>query len=132
ESHAKADPLRALRGRREKRQGIRGDRKLLKKMMVDHGVDVESHLIGMFNLPENLPSHLGIGFSRGRLHLGIDTESHRLPAPTVSHSDQTRHSRTEFWEGNGSLHRKFAQGRASETTVPIELSALRASGRSVR
>src|SRR5262249_29377199 len=73
EGHSKANAFCPLRRSREKREGIGGNRKLLEKMMVDHGVDIESRLVGMLNLPENLPSHFGMGFSRGRLHFGVDT-----------------------------------------------------------
>src|SRR5215471_5212365 len=45
-------------------------------MMVDYGVNIKPHLVGVLNLPENLPGHFRVGFSRSCLHLGVDTESH--------------------------------------------------------
>ncbi|HVS86982.1 MAG TPA: hypothetical protein VHF01_02040 [Candidatus Acidoferrum sp.] len=48
----------------------------MKEMMVNHGIDIETDLIGVFDLAENLPGHIRMGFSRRGLHLRVDAESH--------------------------------------------------------
>jgi hypothetical protein len=51
-------------------------------MMVNHGIDIETDLIGVFDLAENFPGHIRMGFSRRGLHLRVDAESHvRVLAP---------------------------------------------------
>jgi hypothetical protein len=51
-------------------------------MMVNHRIDIETDLIRVFDLAENLPGHIRMGFSRRGLHLGVDAESHvRVLAP---------------------------------------------------
>src|SRR5262249_5648038 len=101
ERHAKANLLGPLRSRAEESQRVCRDRKLLEKMVIDHGVDIEAHLICMFDLPENLPGHLRMGFSRGRLHFGVDSESHNsAPHTQINRLVQSpRPSKTGY--GNG-------------------------------
>jgi hypothetical protein len=45
-------------------------------MMVNHGIDIETDLIGVFDLAENLPGHIRMGFPRCGLHLRVNAESH--------------------------------------------------------
>ena len=73
----KADFASPLRGRGEHGQRVGGNRKFLKKVMINDRVNVEAHGIGMLDLPKDFPGHLVMGFSRRGLHLGVDPESHQ-------------------------------------------------------
>src|SRR5260370_9029989 len=75
---AKTNALCALGRGAEKCQRIGRDGKFLKEMMVDHGVDIEADLVGVFDLTKDFPSHLGVGFTGRRLHFCVDAESHVL------------------------------------------------------
>src|SRR5579864_3156893 len=44
--------------------------------MIDDGIDVETNGIGVFDLAQNLPSHLGVRLARWGLHFRIDSEPH--------------------------------------------------------
>ena len=48
----------------------------MEEMVVNHGVDIETDLIGVLDLAEDFPGHVRIGFSRRSLHLRVDAESH--------------------------------------------------------
>src|SRR5258707_5487663 len=75
-SDSKSDALGALGRCAEERQRIGRDGKLLEEMMVDHRVNVEADLIGVLDLVEDFPCHVGMGFSRRGLHLRVEAESH--------------------------------------------------------
>src|SRR6266849_9836007 len=82
QSNSKSDALGELRGGAEKCQWIGGDGKFLEEVMVNHGVNVETDLIGVLDLAENFPGHVRMGFSRRGLHLRVNAESHvRVLAP---------------------------------------------------
>src|SRR5216684_5567808 len=76
QSNSKSDALSALRGSAEECQWIGGDGKFLEEVMVNHGVNVETDLIGVLDLAEDFPGHVRMGFSRCGLHLRVDAESH--------------------------------------------------------
>src|SRR6266851_4820765 len=76
EGHSKPNALGELGRGAEERQRIGRNRKFLKEMMVNHGVDIEADLIGVLDLAEDFPGHVRMGFSRGGLHLRVDAESH--------------------------------------------------------
>jgi hypothetical protein len=71
-----ADPARALGYRREHRQRVRRDAKLLEKMMFDHRIGIESYGIRMLDLAHDLPGQLGMWLIQWRLHFRIDSETH--------------------------------------------------------
>ena len=73
---AETNPRSALRRRGEHGQRVCGDGESWKEMVVNDRVDVESYLVGVLDLPENLPGQLGVGFFRRRLHLCVDSEPH--------------------------------------------------------
>src|SRR6266704_5917615 len=66
----------ALRGCGKHRQRIGRDGKLGEKMMVNDGVNVEAHLVGMLDLPEDFPCLFVVRFPWRSLHLAVNTESH--------------------------------------------------------
>src|SRR5262249_32163844 len=76
---AEADAVGSLRRRCEHCEWIRGNRELLKEMMIDDRVDVEPHLIRVLNLPHNLPGHVVVRLTRGCLHLAINSKTHAAP-----------------------------------------------------
>src|ERR1700730_7607140 len=76
EGNSKPNAFGELSRRAEERQRIGRDGKFLEEMMVDHGVDIETDLIGVLDLAENFPCHILMGFSRRGLHLRIDAKSH--------------------------------------------------------
>ncbi len=76
EGNSKSDALGELGGGAEECQRIGRNRKFLEEMMINHGVDIETDLIGMLDLTEDFPGHVGMGFSGRGLHLRVDAESH--------------------------------------------------------
>ncbi len=46
-------------------------------MMVNHGIDVEAAVVGVFDLAHNLPSQVVMRLARRVLHFAIDSEPHR-------------------------------------------------------
>ena len=72
-----ANPTGALGGRREQRQRVRRDAKLLEKVMLDNRIGIESYGIRMLDLAHDLPCQISMWFVQGRLHFRIDSETHR-------------------------------------------------------
>src|SRR5437879_778941 len=75
EGDAEPDSFGPLGGRSKERKRIRGNRKFLKEMMINYGVDIETHLVRVLDLTQNLPGHGRMGFPWRRLHLRVNTES---------------------------------------------------------
>src|SRR5262249_16864963 len=72
-----ANPMGPLGGRREQRQRVRRDAKLLEKVMLDHRIGIEADGIRMLDLAHDLPGQIRIGLVQGRLHFRVDAETHR-------------------------------------------------------
>ena len=58
QSRTKANTTSLLGSRAEEGQGVGRNTKLLREVMVNGGVDLEAHVIRMFDLPLNLPVEL--------------------------------------------------------------------------
>src|SRR5258708_669533 len=86
EGNSKSDALSALSGGAEECQWIGRDGKFLEEMMVNDGINIETDLIGVLDLAENLPGHIRIGSSPRGLHLRVNAESHG-PSRTLDPSD---------------------------------------------
>src|SRR5205085_7044491 len=74
---AETNATSPLRSRRKHRQRICRDRKLLKEVVIDHGVHIESRLIRVLDLPHDLPGLVIMRLARRSLHLAIDSKSHQ-------------------------------------------------------
>src|ERR1041385_2357712 len=74
---AETNATSPLRSRRKHRQRICRDRKLLKEVVIDHGVHIESRLIRVLDLPYDLPGLVIMRLARRSLHLAIDSKSHQ-------------------------------------------------------
>jgi hypothetical protein len=70
------DPARVLRSRREELERVSGDRELREEEVLDDGVGVEAHAVGVHDLLDGLPVLDGRGLRRPALHLRIEAELH--------------------------------------------------------
>src|SRR5712692_3499123 len=77
---AEANAARALSRSAEEGQGVGRDTELLRKVMVDGGVDIKAHLIRMFDLALDLPVELRMRLLGRTLHLRINTKTHFVPS----------------------------------------------------
>src|SRR5262245_60282059 len=62
----------------EEGQGVGRDTKLLREVMVDGGVNIEAHLIRMFNLAEDFPVELFMWLLGRTLHFCIHAKTHHM------------------------------------------------------
>src|SRR6266404_129085 len=76
QSNSKSDARSALRGSAEECQRIGGDGEFLEEVVVNHGVNIKTDLIGVLDLAEYLPGHVLMRFSWRGLHLRVDAEFH--------------------------------------------------------
>src|SRR5512132_321522 len=79
-----ANPTSALGGRREQRQRVRRDAKLLEKVMLDNRIGIESDGIRMLDLAHDLPGQIRMWLVQGRLHFRVDSETHRRSPQLLS------------------------------------------------
>src|ERR1700720_74329 len=78
ECGSKPDPSRSLCSCREHRQRVRRNRELLKEMVINHRVHVETYVIGVFDLPHDLPDHVVVRLTGRSLDFAVDSETHRI------------------------------------------------------
>src|SRR5215467_6991376 len=76
----KANAARLLGGGAKERQGVGRDAKLLREVMVNGGVDIETHFISMFDLALNLPVELCMRLLGRTLHFCIHAKTHVIPS----------------------------------------------------
>src|SRR5215510_4475282 len=76
QSRPKANTAGLLGSSAEEGQGVGRNTKLLREMMVNGGVDLEAHVISMFDLPLNLPVELFMRLLKRTLHLCIHAKTH--------------------------------------------------------
>ena len=88
---AKADLLRALRGGREQRRRVGGDRELREEEVLDDRVDVVPEPISVLDLLEHLPVQLLGSLPGVKLDLRVEAEPHRAPRFRRDMSDESEY-----------------------------------------
>ena len=76
---AEAQPLCVLGGCHEHGEWVSRNPKLREKVMLDHGVRIKPHLIGVDHLTNNLPRQVVVGLLRRALCFRVDAKTHREP-----------------------------------------------------
>jgi hypothetical protein len=76
---AEANPLSVLGRRHEHGERVSRNAKLWEKVMLDHGVRIKAHRIGVDDLSHDLPRQVVVGLLRRTLGFCVDAKTHRAP-----------------------------------------------------
>src|SRR5919204_6561323 len=93
---AEANPLGVLGRRHEHGERVGRNPKLLEKVMLDHGVRIKAHLIGVDHLSHDLPRQVVVGLLRRTLMVGATfmcTQIWRAPLGATFNARRYRSAR---------------------------------------